>query len=54
MGTSHGPHPGSYEASLGHARTDELAVMLDVFKPLTPTAAAGAIEDADYHGSFTP
>ena len=54
MGTSHGPHPGAYEGSLGRTRTDELAVMLDVFKPLRPTACARRIEDRDYHASFVP
>ena len=51
-GIPHGPHPGAYEASIGHPRTNELAVMLDVFQPLEPTAAALAVEDADYHASF--
>ena len=54
MGTSHGPHPGAYAGSIGHTRTDELAVMLDVFTPLTPTAAARGIEDPSYHASFRP
>jgi len=54
MGTSHGPHPGAYEGSIGSARTDEVAVMLDVFKPLRPTVHAQAIEDAGYHASFVP
>jgi homogentisate 1,2-dioxygenase len=54
MGTPHGPHPGAYEASIGTSRTDELAVMLDVFKPLDATAAARAIEDPGYHMSFVP
>ena len=54
MGTSHGPHPGAYEASIGHKATTEMAVMLDVFKPLRPTTAARALEDADYHASFIP
>jgi homogentisate 1,2-dioxygenase len=51
-GIPHGPHPGAYEASIGSARTDELAVMLDTFAPLRATAAALAIEDAAYHDSF--
>ena len=51
-GIPHGPHPGAYEASIGHPRTNELAVMLDVFEPLEPTAAALAVEDAAYHASF--
>lgn len=54
MGTSHGPHPGAYEGSIGATRTDELAVMLDVVKPLRPTAAARALEDGGYHASFVP
>lgn len=54
MGTSHGPHPGAYEGSIGTSRTDEMAVMLDVFKPLNPTAAARTIEDPGYHASFVP
>ncbi len=51
-GIAHGPHPGSYEGSIGAGRTDEMAVMLDTFLPLAPTAAALGIEDADYHDSF--
>jgi homogentisate 1,2-dioxygenase len=52
MGVPHGPHPGSYERSIGSTRTDELAVMADAFAPLTPTAAALGVEDADYQDSF--
>jgi homogentisate 1,2-dioxygenase len=51
-GIPHGPHPGAYEGSLGAKRTDELAVMLDTWKPLEPTEAAVGIEDPDYHESF--
>ncbi len=51
-GIPHGPHPGSYEASIGATRTDELAVMVDVFAPLEATAAARAVEDPDYMMSF--
>lgn len=51
-GIPHGPHPGAYEGSIGHARTDETAVMIDTFKPLIPTAAALAIEHAGYHDTF--
>lgn len=54
MGTSHGPHPGSYANSIGHKSTNEMAVMLDVFKPLKTTIFAHAIEDLDYHKSFIP
>ena len=51
-GVAHGPHPGAYEASIGSKRTDELAVMMDTFKPLQPTAQASALEDLAYHDSW--
>jgi homogentisate 1,2-dioxygenase len=53
-GVAHGPHPGSYERSIGHKSTDELAVMLDTTLPLLPTAAAVAVEDPNYTQSFIP
>ena len=53
-GVMHGPHPGAYEASVGHKRTDELAVMMDTFGPLRVTAQAIAIEDDEYHASWLP
>ncbi len=49
MGVAHGPHPGTYEKSVGVTRTSELAVMCDTFKPLLMTDAACAIEDVDYN-----
>jgi len=51
-GIPHGPHPGTYEASIGTTRTDELAVMVDTFKPLVPTRHATAIEDSGYNRSW--
>jgi homogentisate 1,2-dioxygenase len=51
-GVAHGPHPGAYEASLGVQRTDELAVMLDTFRPLRPTRAAVEAEQGAYHDSW--
>ena len=51
-GIPHGPHPGSYEKSIGATRTDELAVMLDTYRPLTATAAAKGVEDPGYMESF--
>ena len=48
-GLPHGPHPGTYEASIGTTCTDELAVMVDTFKPLLPTRHADAIEDRQYN-----
>jgi homogentisate 1,2-dioxygenase len=53
-GVQHGPHPGAYEGSIGHTRTDELAVMLDTTLPLKTTAAALAVEDKGYQDSFVP
>src|SRR4029453_3779209 len=53
-GVTHGPHPGAYEGSIGHTRTDELAVMLDTTLPLKTTAAALAVEDKGYQDSFIP
>jgi homogentisate 1,2-dioxygenase len=53
-GIPHGPHPGSYEASLGTRQTDELAVMLDCIAPLQPTPYALALEDQQYENSFFP
>lgn len=51
-GLPHGPHPGTYEASIGTTRTSELAVMVDTFKPCVPTANAVAIEEPDYNLSW--
>ncbi len=51
-GLAHGPHFGTYEGSVGSERTDELAVMVDTFKPLLPTCFAGAIEDLGYNQSW--
>lgn len=51
-GIPHGPQPGAYEGSIGKTQTDELAVMLDTFKPLGLTADARTIEDPGYHDSW--
>jgi homogentisate 1,2-dioxygenase len=53
-GIMHGPHPGAYEASIGHRRTDELAVMMDTFGALKVCKQALGIEDPDYHGAWRP
>ncbi|HEX8112698.1 MAG TPA: homogentisate 1,2-dioxygenase [Kofleriaceae bacterium] len=52
MGVPHGPHPGSYEKSIGATATSELAVMADSFAPLRATSAALTVEDAGYQDSF--
>jgi len=51
-GIPHGPHPGTYEASIGKKETKELAVMVDTFKPLQITEAALNIELKDYYKSW--
>ena len=51
-GIPHGPHPGTYEASIGVKETLELAVMVDTFRPLQLTQAAFDIENPDYHQSW--
>ncbi|GAC1381700.1 MAG: homogentisate 1,2-dioxygenase [Acidimicrobiales bacterium] len=47
-GFIHGPQPGSVEASLGRLTTEELAVMVDTFRPLSLARAAAEVEDRDY------
>jgi len=51
-GIPHGPHPGSVERSIGKVRTDELAVMVDTFKPLMVTEEALKIADDTYYQSW--
>lgn len=51
-GIPHGPHPGAAERSIGKEKTDELAVMVDTFKPLMVTEEALKIADEYYHQSW--
>jgi homogentisate 1,2-dioxygenase len=51
-GFTHGPQPGSVEAAIGKAGTEELAVMLDTFRPLHLGPAARKVEDPDYPWSW--
>ena len=51
-GIPHGPHPGRAEASIGAKETNELAVMMDSFRPLRVAKQALAIEDPNYHKSW--
>jgi homogentisate 1,2-dioxygenase len=51
-GIPHGPHPGTVEKSIGQVKTDELAVMIDPFRPLMLTEEALKIEDPDYFKSW--
>lgn len=51
-GIPHGPHPGAAERSIGKKGSDELAVMVDTFKPLMVTQEAMEIADEDYFKSW--
>ena len=51
-GIPHGPHPGATERSIGHTKTEELAVMVDTFKPLQVTEEAMKIADETYYKSW--
>jgi homogentisate 1,2-dioxygenase len=51
-GIPHGPHPGAAERSIGKTKTEELAVMVDTFKPLQVTEEAMKIADGDYFKSW--
>lgn len=51
-GIVHGPHPGAYERSIGKTETQELAVMVDTFKPLMVTEEAMKIADESYYLSW--
>jgi homogentisate 1,2-dioxygenase len=47
-GFVHGPQPGSVEASMHAARTEEVAVMVDTFSPLSLSDAALSVADPTY------
>ena len=51
-GLPHGPQPGRTEESIGKSSTEELAVMLDTFRPLKVSRQALAIEDPAYYLSW--
>ncbi len=47
-GYAHGPQPSAIEASIGAEYFDELAVMVDTFRPLELGEAGAAVEDPAY------
>ena len=51
-GIPHGPHPGRAEASIGAKETNELAVMMDSFRPLMVAKEALGFEDPKYFRSW--
>ncbi|WP_343704904.1 homogentisate 1,2-dioxygenase [Flavobacterium sp.] len=52
-GIPHGPAPGAMERSIGHKETQELAVMVDTFRPLMVTEEAMGLDDGKYYKSWT-
>jgi len=55
MGHIHGPHPGAWESGPARVgqRTEEVAVMLDTFRPLRIAPAAQSVEDPRYVHSWS-
>ena len=51
-GIPHGPHPGTIVASRGMTHTDELAVMVDTFRPLHLAASAMPLDEPNYPYSW--
>jgi homogentisate 1,2-dioxygenase len=47
-GLPHGPQPGLAERSIGQTHTDELAVMIDTFRPLRLGSLARELDDGVY------
>lgn len=52
-GLPHGPHPGTVEKSIGAKETEELAVMVDTFRPLYVTEEGLEFLDENYPMSWT-
>ncbi len=52
-GIPHGPAPGAMERSIGKTETEELAVMVDTFRPLMVTEEAMGLDDGQYYKSWT-
>ncbi|MBX7094793.1 MAG: homogentisate 1,2-dioxygenase [Flavobacteriales bacterium] len=51
-GIPHGPAPGAMERSIGQKETQELAVMVDTFRPLMVTEEAMRLDDGQYYKSW--
>lgn len=51
-GIPHGPAPGAMERSIGQKETQELAVMIDTFRPLMVTEEAMKIDNGKYYKSW--
>lgn len=51
-GLLHGPQPGAIESALGKEGTDEIAVMVESYVPLSFTEDASRVEDKKYMSSW--
>ena len=51
-GHTHGPQPWSVEAGIGKAGTEEIAVMIDTFRPLDIGTSGFDCEDPAYLSSW--
>jgi homogentisate 1,2-dioxygenase len=52
QGIHHGPHPNAAKNAADKTKTEEIAVMVDTYRPLRPTVAAESVEFAEYHMSW--
>jgi homogentisate 1,2-dioxygenase len=52
-GHPHGPQPGAYERSIGAEFFDELAVMVDTFRPLELGSGGREVDDGVYASSWS-
>lgn len=52
QGIHHGPHPNAAKNVEDKTETKEIAVMVDTYRPLRPTADAETVEYKDYHMSW--
>ena len=52
QGIHHGPHPNAAKNAENLTKTEEIAVMVDTYRPLQPTSAAGLVEVDNYAMSW--
>jgi len=52
QGIHHGPHPNAAKNAEDKTETSEIAVMVDTYRPLRPTAAADSVEFKEYAMSW--
>ena len=52
QGIHHGPHPNAAQNAADKTETAEIAIMVDTFRPLTPTRAADSVEFKEYAMSW--